>query len=101
MSGLPELCPDHGMLRSNGPVEKVSKLQLRNTCTEGQIDGIAGAAEDGGHERSHCSFTAAKRESLSQDADTSAGPRPQRKEVPRDLRNRGRQRLWWPLAAEA
>jgi len=42
-----------------------SELRLRNTCTEGQIDGIAGAAEDGGHERSHCSLTPAKLESLS------------------------------------
>jgi len=30
---------------------------LGNTCTEGQIDGIAGAVEHGCHERSHCSLT--------------------------------------------
>src|SRR6266852_5724926 len=52
-----------------------AKLRLGNTCTEGQIDGIAGAVEHGCHERSHCSLAPAKLASFSQDARTGTGPR--------------------------
>jgi len=77
------------------------QLRLGNTCTAGQIDGIARPFEDWGYERSHCSLTPAKFASLSQDACASPGARAQRKEVPRNLRNPGGQRAWRPLAAEA
>jgi len=63
------------------------KLWLRNTCSMGQVDGVAGAVEHGCHERSHCSITPAKFASFSQDACTGAGPRAQPKEVPGDVRD--------------
>ena len=89
---------DHGPLSTD---HCSYQLRLGNTCTLGQIDGIAGAVEDWGYERSHCSLTPAKLASLSQDACASAGARAQRKEVPRDLRNPGGQRVRRPFAAEA
>src|SRR6266849_10184273 len=73
-----------------GALPSAAGLRLGNTCTEGQIDGMTGAVEHGCHERSHCSLTPAKLASLSQDACTGAGPCAQPKEVPRDVRDRGR-----------
>src|SRR5260370_23914730 len=84
-----------------GALPSAAKLRLGNTCTEGQIDGIAGAVEHGCHERSHCSLTPAKLASLSQDARASTGPRAQPEEIQRAVRNRSRQRAWRPAAAAA
>jgi hypothetical protein len=57
--------PNVPTLRRSNVQTSPYRLRLGNTCTEGQIDGTAGAVEHGCHERSHCSLTPAKFASLS------------------------------------